>query len=81
MGTDWTGLAASAIAVAGFFALLIVVVSQFAAVVRARSAVAQDNAYRRLAEEVAETQQAVVAELAEVKQRLAAIDKLLRDVG
>jgi hypothetical protein len=54
----------------------------------ARSATAHDDAYRTLAEEAttaarksAEEQARITAELVEVRNRLAAIEKLLTDVG
>jgi cytoskeletal protein RodZ len=50
--------------------------------------IAQDGAYRALAEEVttatrksAQEQERIAAELAEVRSRLAAIEKLLAEVG
>ena len=53
-----------------------------------RAAIAQDGAYRALAEEVttatrksAEEQERIFAELAELRGRLTAIEKLLREVG
>jgi hypothetical protein len=50
-------------------------------ILQARVRLGQDAAYRALAVEVAAAQAASAAALADIQARLAAIEKLLKDVG
>lgn len=68
--------------------ILITLIIQVTGAWRARGQVAQDSAYRELAETTAAAQadarealERQGAELSEIKERLIAIEKLLRDVG
>ena len=79
--TDWTGLAAAVAAILGTFALLIVLVWQIGSTIRIRTLASRDKAGMRLSEEAAMSQQQMAAELAEMRERMTAIEKLLRDVG
>jgi type II secretory pathway pseudopilin PulG len=47
---------------------------------RARAATARDEAYRKLAEQAAETQQRVIDDAAELRQRIINIEKMLKEV-
>jgi hypothetical protein len=67
-------------------ALVGVVVAPVYLLTRARTAQAQADAetlrrYQALAEQSAASQQQIAAELARLTERVAAIEKLLRDVG
>ncbi len=78
------------IAIAGILmvtTVITVVVWQSLGTWRARMAVSRENAYRQLAEEattaqrsVAEQQQMIIAELADVRARMSEIERMLRDV-
>ncbi len=68
--------------------ILITLIIQVTGAWRARGQIAQDSAYRELAETMAAAQadakealERQSAELAEIKTRLTAIEKLLHDVG
>ena len=70
--------------VLGILALItvIIVISiwQFASTQRAKSSVAREEAYRKLAEESAKTQAEIAEALKEMRPQLAAVEKLLREV-
>jgi type VI protein secretion system component VasK len=78
---DWVGFAAASIVLAGSFALVIVVVWQVAVTWRARIVASRDRAYQQLAEEAVATQRQAAADLADLRERVASIEKLLREVG
>jgi hypothetical protein len=66
----------------------VVVVWQWFATRRARASVAREEAYRKLAEQAiavqqrtAEEQQKISEDLGELRTRVSAIEKLLREVG
>lgn len=68
--------------------VLVTVIIQFAATWRARAAMARDEAYRGLAEQAVTARTAAAAldqklaeELADVRTRLTAIEKMLKEVG
>jgi Tfp pilus assembly protein PilO len=61
-------------------AVVIVVIWQVFASRRALAMVARDEAYRKLAEQAAETQQRMVDDLADLRQRMASIEKILKEV-
>lgn len=68
--------------------LIVVVVWQWFATRRARASVAREEAYRKLAEQsiaaqqsTAEEQQKISENLGELRARVSAIEKLLREVG
>ncbi|HEY8447272.1 MAG TPA: hypothetical protein VIL01_09205 [Thermomicrobiales bacterium] len=67
------------------FAVAIVAVWQgfktWQAKVAARVEVAQDEAYRKLAEETLAAQRALKSELADLRERVVTIEKMLREVG
>jgi hypothetical protein len=61
-------------------AVIIVVIWQVFANRRALAVVARDEAYRKLAEQSAETQRRIVDDLADLRQRVASIEKILKEV-
>jgi type VI protein secretion system component VasK len=81
MSDDIMGLAAMLAVLVGGAALLIVLIWQIGATWRARSLAAREDAYRTLAERATATQEKLVAELAEVRQRVQEIERMLKDVG
>jgi hypothetical protein len=62
-------------------AVLIVVVWQVAKTVRARQAVSREITYKQVAEQATEAMRSMSAMLADMQPRLAAIEKMMRDVG
>jgi vacuolar-type H+-ATPase subunit E/Vma4 len=82
---DWPRALIASIGTIAVFAVASVAIWQgfktWQAKVKARVSLAQDEAYRKLAAEASAAQQAVAAELAAVRERLAAIEQLLREVG
>ena len=62
-------------------ALILILVWQGFATYRARASVAREDAYRKLAEEAAAAQKETAAALADIRPRIAAIEKLIRDFG
>ncbi len=81
MNDDWIGLAAASIVLAGTFTAVVVAIWQGFALVRARVVSSRDAAFRRLVEESTDTNKQVLAELGELRDRVAAVEKLLRDVS
>ena len=86
--TDWSEAILGAVAIASFFAAVMVVAWQVAASWRARVSAAREEAYRKLAEDaVAWQRQATVAlermaaELAELRTRTAEVERMLKEVG
>jgi hypothetical protein len=70
-------------AIAGIVAgvvLFMVLVWGVVAVLRTRSAIALDSEHRKLAEEAVAVQRETAEALADLRVRVAAIEKLLRDV-
>jgi hypothetical protein len=68
-------------------AIIVVVIWQGASIAKARMSVAREEAYRKLSEQAAgaeqisaEAQQKTAEALEDIRTRLAAIEKLLRDV-
>ncbi len=62
-------------------ALILILVWQGFATYRARASVAREDTYRKLAEEAAAAQKETAAALADIRPRIAAIEKLIRDFG
>ncbi|GAA1411531.1 hypothetical protein GCM10009639_63250 [Kitasatospora putterlickiae] len=60
--------------------VLAVVVWQFGATYRAKAALAREGEYRRLAETAVGVQQETERQLAEVRQRLASMERILKEV-
>lgn len=63
-----------------FTIILVVVIWQLFATRRAHAVLARDEAYRKLAEQVAESQQQTAKDLAELKERVASIEQVLKEV-
>jgi F0F1-type ATP synthase membrane subunit b/b' len=61
-------------------AVIIVVIWQVFGTRRAMAVVARDEAYRKLAEQSAEAQQHMMDDLADLRQRVASIEKLLKEI-
>lgn len=61
--------------------VLVAVASQVGSTRRSRASARPDEAYRRLTQQAIEAQAATSAALAAIAPRLAAIEKILRDVG
>lgn len=69
------------IAGSAFVAAIIVVgIWQFAAIQRAKGSAAREEIYRKLAEQSIAAQQGISEALGEIRLRLEAIEKLLREV-
>jgi uncharacterized iron-regulated membrane protein len=62
-------------------ATILVLIWQGFATYRARASAARENAYRKLAEEASAAQKETAAALADIRPRIAAIEKLIRDFG
>jgi hypothetical protein len=60
--------------------ILVVVIWQLFATRRAHAVLARDEAYKKLAEQAAETQQRTLEDLADLKQRVANIERVLKEV-
>ncbi len=60
--------------------LIIFGMKYYAAVQQAKARLASDDAYRQVAEQAAAAQAETAAALADLKMRLAAIEKILREV-
>lgn len=85
-GVPW-GLGMGALVLVLVTIITVVLIVQAARTWRARSLLARDEAYRQLAEKVTASQSSLASagavqaeELSEIRQRLASIEKLLRDV-
>jgi len=79
-GTAWSD---AGIAIAGIVfvtTVATVAIWQIFGTWRARMIVAREDAYRKLAEEASAAQQNIAADLAEVRDRVRAIERLLREV-
>lgn len=61
-------------------AIIIVVIWQIFATRRAHAVIARDEAYRKLAEQVAKTQQRTAEDLADMRERLERIERVLKEV-
>lgn len=61
--------------------VLVFFMKYVSAVLQARVRLSQDEAYRELAAKAAAAQSDTVAALAEIRSRVAAVEKLLKDVG
>lgn len=79
-GSDWQNLAG----VIGAFALVTVVaamvIRQLGSTIRAKAALAGEEGYRKLAERSATAQQDTARELAEVRVRMDALERILKEV-
>jgi hypothetical protein len=60
--------------------IIVVSIWQFASNQRAKASAAREEAYRKLAEEAVKTQTEIAETLKEMRPKLAAIEKLLREV-
>lgn len=79
-GTEWSD---AGIAIAGILFVTTVAsiaIWQVFGTWRARMAVSREEAYRTLAQEASTAQQKIAAELAELRERVSAIERLLREV-
>lgn len=61
--------------------LLIFGMRHLSALLQARAKLANDDAYRQIATAAAQAQAETAAALADIKTRLASIEKVLKDVG
>ena len=61
--------------------IIVVSIWQFASNQRAKASAAREEAYRKLVEEAVKTQTEIAGALKEMRPQLAAIEKLLREVG
>jgi hypothetical protein len=84
----WQEALMGAMAMLLFGTILVVVIVQAAATWRARMSVAREQAYRRLAEEATAAQQetarqlaTATAELATIRERTTALERVLKEVG
>jgi polysaccharide pyruvyl transferase WcaK-like protein len=84
---DLIGLGAATLGTAGFFALLIVLVWQIAATWRARMLAFREDEYRKLAakyaellEDNTEIMRRYTEEMAQTRQSLAAVERMLREI-
>ncbi|MFE7564170.1 hypothetical protein [Kitasatospora sp. NPDC057500] len=79
-GSDWTEV----VGALGLFLLvtvvLAVVVWQFGATYRAKALLAREGEYRRLAEAAVGVQQDTERQLSDVRQRLASLERILKEV-
>lgn len=83
MGDGGTAWSDAGIAIAGIVfvtTVATVAIWQIFGTWRARMIVAREDAYRKLAEEASAAQQNIAADLAEVRDRVRAIERLLREV-
>jgi hypothetical protein len=60
--------------------IIVVFIWQFAANERAKASIAREEAYRKLVEESLKTQTEIADALKEMRPKLAAVEKLLREV-
>jgi hypothetical protein len=60
--------------------IIVVSIWQFATTQRAKASIAREEAYRKLAEESLKTQTEIADALKEMRPKLAAVEKLLREV-
>ena len=60
--------------------VITVVIWQLFATRRAHAVIARDEAYRKLAEQLAESQQKTAEDLADIKERVANIERVLKEV-
>jgi hypothetical protein len=60
--------------------IIVVSIWQFATTQRAKASIAREEAYRKLAEESLRTQTEIADALKEMRPKLAAVEKLLREV-
>lgn len=84
----WQGVLVFIVVATLVTVLVLVIARQYGRVVSARTALGRDQAYRELAATAAAAQQQYAAELAglaaevrELKQSVAAVERLLREVG
>ncbi|MFF7456753.1 hypothetical protein [Kitasatospora sp. NPDC008115] len=79
-GNDWTEV----VGALGLFLLVTVVLAvlvwQFGATCRAKAVLAREGEYRRLAEAAVGVQQETERQLADVRQRLASLERILKEV-
>ncbi|MGH3327509.1 MAG: hypothetical protein ACRDPT_06905 [Streptomycetales bacterium] len=90
-GTDWTDITMAITFGFGFFVLgtviLVVIIRQLAENSRHKAALARDRAYQTIAESYdslarnqAENQERIAGEIAGLSARLAAVERLLREI-
>ncbi|MGP3971153.1 hypothetical protein [Streptomyces sp. 6N223] len=86
-GDDWAGVVGAGFGVAGFFALLIVIVWQTAATWRARMLAAREEEYKKLAfkyaellEDNTEILRRYTDELADTRKAVTSIERMMREV-
>ena len=86
--TTWSEALIGATAVIGVFGFLIVAVWQLAASWRARTSVAREEAYRKMAEEVVAAQrqttqalEQMATELAGLRAQTTEVERMLKEVG
>ncbi|GAA4447042.1 hypothetical protein [Phytohabitans houttuyneae] len=83
----WQETVMGALAIIFLLVILVVVIVQLGATWRARQSVAREQAYRTLAEQAAATQretaqrlETMQADLAELRERTGALERLLKEV-
>jgi hypothetical protein len=86
-GDDAAGVIVGAVAAAGFFALLIVVVWQIAATWRSRMLAAREEQYKQLAgkyvellEDNLELHRRSLDELTEARRSITSVEKMMREI-
>ena len=88
LAAGWSENAVGIVAVAFLFAGITIAIWQLFATLRARMAVAREEAYRELAQESTDTQrrtaealERTVAELTDLRQRTSELERVLKEVG